>query len=483
MLKISSAGKLSLLLLLFAINVWADSDDANKQFFKKIAEQSSWHIKQQKSSFEYFAEQANLLIKSDDEDSYLTATFPVNINQNQGRWISLRLKILELDEQATFIAYFVAKRSSGREVALSNREYTQQNVGDVIHLTDYLDSDVDSLEVVLYTWGKGKVRLKPLSLVQGDSPPDIHKLPRQVSAWLTEAWDITKRNWMFRNEDNAVWMERLLFTNLDKDSTVKQTRENWKQLIRKFDNHSFYHEPKQTSSDLDEPTEGNASIKYPDVVVEDSIGYIDMPSYKFLVDNASEVYGSGLQSNIFKAIPEVECGWIVDLRNNRGGDGQGPVFGLTPLLTYGTVLNFVHPDRKVAQLKISDKGLSVQLPNEDKSTLIIPTDDYFKRRFTKPLSNTLAVLTSAKSASAAEMIQITLMGESNVKSFGEKTAGYTTANEGFEMSDGTMLVLATTWLGDRNGKIYPDGITPDVPTALNLAKTKAKQWLLQECQK
>ena len=39
------------------------------------------------------------------------------------------------------------------------------------------------------------------------------------------------------------------------------------------------------------------------------------------------------------------------------------------------------------------------------------------------------------------------------------------SNEGFTLSDGVNLVVTTSMMADRNGRIYPDGVHPDTPIA------------------
>lgn len=60
------------------------------------------------------------------------------------------------------------------------------------------------------------------------------------------------------------------------------------------------------------------------------------------------------------------------------------------------------------------------------------------------------------------MTTIFLMGRDNSKSFGNKTAGYTTANGMYKLSNGATLLLAVSYSMDKNKKKYTDGINPDV---------------------
>lgn len=74
----------------------------------------------------------------------------------------------------------------------------------------------------------------------------------------------------------------------------------------------------------------------------------------------------------------------------------------------------------------------------------------------------MAVLVGPHTASSGEMTAISFIDNANVKLFGQPTAGFTTANQGFRLSNGAFLYLATSYTADKLFKIYKGRITPDV---------------------
>lgn len=83
------------------------------------------------------------------------------------------------------------------------------------------------------------------------------------------------------------------------------------------------------------------------------------------------------------------------------------------------------------------------------------------------------------------MTAISFIGLPNVKTFGQPSAGYTTANQTYFLSNGSQLLLAVQFVADRTGKPYVDKIMPDV-TVNDFTNTKsdgvilaAKKWLLE----
>lgn len=74
----------------------------------------------------------------------------------------------------------------------------------------------------------------------------------------------------------------------------------------------------------------------------------------------------------------------------------------------------------------------------------------------------VAVLIGPRTSSSGEMTTISFIGKAHTKLFGEPTGGYTTANRGFKLADGSYLYLASSYTADRNKKEYRGKIQPDV---------------------
>lgn len=79
----------------------------------------------------------------------------------------------------------------------------------------------------------------------------------------------------------------------------------------------------------------------------------------------------------------------------------------------------------------------------------------------------VAVLFENRTASSGEVIVISFIGRRNTRSFASSSAGYTTSNEGFKLSDQAIIFLATAVMADRTGRVYGDVIIPDVITEGN----------------
>ena len=74
----------------------------------------------------------------------------------------------------------------------------------------------------------------------------------------------------------------------------------------------------------------------------------------------------------------------------------------------------------------------------------------------------VAVLFDRGTGSSGEAVAISFAGRARERSFGEHTAGFSTANQMYPLSDGAQLFLCVGIEADRTGHRYLDGIDPDV---------------------
>jgi len=180
----------------------------------------------------------------------------------------------------------------------------------------------------------------------------------------------------------------------------------------------------------------------------ENIGYLKIP-YCFTFDYQKDLT---FADTIVKQIEQLDSyeidKWIIDLRDNKGGNVWPMLSGLTPIIGDG-LINYSIGNSTENPNFIKQGSIT----NSRTSTLIYKT----KRKFKK-----LAVLVNNYTASSGEMLAISLLGFKETKCFGGKTSGLTTSNRTFNFNDGTILFLSTGFMADKNKKVYRDGITPDI---------------------
>jgi len=171
------------------------------------------------------------------------------------------------------------------------------------------------------------------------------------------------------------------------------------------------------------------------------------------------------------------CGWIVDLRGNTGGNMWPMLLGAAPLLrtTSGAIEDVGSFATAEGPSRWQLTPSSVRLGKRVRVDLGAP--GYQLKHPGAPV----AVLIGPRSASSGEASVLAFRGRPQTRSFGQPTAGLSTANEMRPLVDGSALLLTTSVMQDRKGggdglKIEPDQRTDgDAVTA-----AAAQAWLLAQ---
>ncbi len=183
-----------------------------------------------------------------------------------------------------------------------------------------------------------------------------------------------------------------------------------------------------------------------------------------------QAYSARLREMLTALDGQGVCGWIVDLRDNGGGNMWPMLQGLDPLLGPAPFGWFVRPK---GDTKVWQRSDGTILPAPAVAPDAPPA--FGLRHAGAPL----ALLLGPRTASSGEMTAIALIGRKDVRSFGKPTAGYTTANRPLRLSDGATLVITGAFVRDRGGRDYRDEIRPDVEA--EDAEAAASAWLGSMC--
>ncbi|WP_018627635.1 S41 family peptidase [Niabella aurantiaca] len=241
------------------------------------------------------------------------------------------------------------------------------------------------------------------------------------------------------------------------------------QLKKAGDHHSF-HMSVTASKNYNQPIKKleDATSR----LLPGDIGYISVPGFGSTNDSAMTVFAQNIQDLVRELDTKNEIrGWIIDLRKNTGGNMYPMIVGLGPFLKKGALGYFVRGKKKSAW-SIMRKGNKAW-----SGGTVVPAAYTIKDGRSK-----IAVLVGPRTASSGEFTTISFIGRPNTKLFGQPTAGYTTANSSFRLSDGSTLLLATTYAADRKKHHHIGRIMPDVPVEQSKDKDAdmeaAANWIL-----
>jgi len=171
------------------------------------------------------------------------------------------------------------------------------------------------------------------------------------------------------------------------------------------------------------------------------------------------------------------CGWIVDLRGNTGGNMWPMLLGAAPLLrtTPGAIEDVGSFATAEGPSRWQLTPSSVRLGKRVRVDLGAP--GYQLKHPGAPV----AVLIGPRSASSGEASVLAFRGRPQTRSFGQPTAGLSTANEMRPLVDGSALLLTTSVMQDRKGGGDGLKIEPDQRTDGDAATAAAAQaWLLAQ---
>ncbi|RPE31876.1 S41 family peptidase [Kitasatospora cineracea] len=240
------------------------------------------------------------------------------------------------------------------------------------------------------------------------------------------------------------------------------------------DRHSFFWTPEQAAART-----GDAQADPPrSRRLAGGAGYLALPAVGGPDRTAQDYVRRGREAVARTDGDGTGCGWIVDLRQNSGGNMWPMMAVVAPILGDGPVGAFVDADGVRTPWAVSQ---AAPLLGDRK----LPWGPG-----TPVAAGPVAVLTDGRTASAAEAVLVAFRGRPDTRTFGTPTYGVPTANETYRLSDGALLGLTGARDADRTGRLYDSPIPPDrtVPTSPVDIDTPddrtlhaAEEWITARC--
>jgi carboxyl-terminal processing protease len=307
----------------------------------------------------------------------------------------------------------------------------------------------------------------------GNNPQHEFNLSKEAYNYLEEALAYMEDGSVNRKKLNWNALRLEVYKKASNSLTPKDTYEAIELAISLLkDNHSFFMRPDQVSFLETKSNDDQAIdvIQSKSMLINNQIGYLLIPPCHSLSENSMKEYALSIQQEIQTLDKNKLNKWIVDLRGNSGGNMWPMVLGLRPLITAETFGFFSEGSGEYYAWNF--EGLSVKSENFEICSLNVSSYQL------NQLALRIAVLIDNQTASSGEATTIAFLGGDQTKVFGQKTAGYTSANEAILLSNGAAIFLATTYSADRLRRIYRDGITPDQTTEVgDFTLNEAIQWL------
>jgi C-terminal processing protease CtpA/Prc len=274
----------------------------------------------------------------------------------------------------------------------------------------------------------------------------------EASAYLEEALHVIQENSLYRDSIDWVTLRDSVFKMAEHAQTPADTYGAIRYALSQLgDHHSHFLTPdsavevEQATADDSPPPRGKLML--------DKLGFVAIEGFGSAIPEEQSNYAAAIQQLIRDLDAQEPCGWIVDLRENTGGNMWPMLAGLGPIVGEGEVGAFIFPDgrQEIWSYQNGQALLEEQVIAEGNGAA------YELRAVSPPV----AVLTGVNTASSGEAIVVAFRGRPDTRSFGLYTTGVPTANGVFPLSDGAWIILTGAVYADRTGQTYDDRIYPD----------------------
>lgn len=294
-----------------------------------------------------------------------------------------------------------------------------------------------------------------------------YELSEDAEYYMNFAFDLMEQHSIRKKEiDWEAFREKYLIM-ADGTKTYQGTYSVLNKALKELDKHSFFMSP---GSYTGSQSKGDSEIDWPEAYIDQEIGFLKLPAFSGTSRQATK-YATMLQDSIRSFDQKNIKGWIVDLRENRGGNMYPMIAGVGPLFDTDILGYFIMPEEYETSWGYKNGSSTIYSSN-----VCTVTNYYILQNSTLKI----AVLQSGSTASSGEATLISFIGNENTRTFGKESAGYSTANASYEMPDSARLVLTVSYMADRNKTIYGEKVKPEQDWSVDDAHVPAINWILKE---
>lgn len=274
--------------------------------------------------------------------------------------------------------------------------------------------------------------------------------------YLDEVFTIVEVNSIKRDSVDFDDIKSKAYAKINSMDSIENCYPIVKSILKDLgDNHSLFLSKEQVAKwqSTSKTADVNEIITFNSKLLNQDIGYIHMKGFGSGDSISIQQYADSLQNQIKSIDNKNLKGWIIDLRENTGGNCWPMLAGLGPLLGNGICGYFIDNEQKKSSwfYNYGESGI-------DSTTITKISGQHYELLNN---SNPIAILTGRRTASSGEVVVAAFHNKNNTRSFGESTRGLSTGNANFTLSDGSMIVLTSSIYADRQGNIFGKEIEPD----------------------
>jgi carboxyl-terminal processing protease len=201
-------------------------------------------------------------------------------------------------------------------------------------------------------------------------------------------------------------------------------------------------------------TEEDAALAFPFSfrLLNDGIALVRVDGFEKGDSLSCGLYADSLQRVVLHLASLDPKGWLIDLRQNTGGNLYPMLAGLGPLLGCGDLGWDVAPNgTREAWWYCRDESH----PEGASHITLVRTPHVL------PDTLPAVVLISYRTGSAGEALAMSFIGRPRTRIYGERSAGFATNTRMCFLADSALLNITSGVMTDRTGGTHVEGIEPD----------------------
>lgn len=390
---------------------------------------------------------------SEQKPAYVFQQQPIGVNDFVKLRVSAKLKGEDISEGKGQIYGYTKKGNKWLDyVNLNEGIVTENSDWKKVHIDIWLSPDADILRIGATFSGTGNLYIDDFEIERIESE-DCELDPTYLK-FMEECMDTITTFSLYKDEiDRSKLMDHWKRLSSCADS-IEEVQNAFGRILKMIDNHSFFMPVKKVKEwESPKPSKAKGNVtRCKGYRIDEEYAYLWMPHFSSGDSESGIAFADHLQHLIDSLDHENLKGWVLDLRDNQGGNCWPMLAGIGPVLGEG-VCGYFKSEENYLGWTYQD-GASLSAGN-----IATQSKENYKPFLKNP---PVAVLTGPMTASSGEVVTTAFKNRPASKSFGQHTGNYSTGNRNYILSDGSMLFLASSVYTDRDKNEYLHGIPPDV---------------------
>lgn len=365
--------------------------------------------------------------------------------------ITAKVKAKKIKDGKGIIYASVKKDQQFLDYAESSNGVTGDSDWQEISMDLWISPAANTFRLGVSLEGTGSLMIDQFRIKQIEKSCDIDP---SFIPFMKECVSVISSNSIYPDKADSLYLMEAWKKVAACADSIQEVQSTMKHILRIVDNHSFYM-PLADVLSWESPSTGEQeNPKFPLSKGKHTgkYAYLWMPHFAS-GDSATKVIFADQMQHLIDSLDNDNIeGWIIDLRDNDGGNCWPMLAGISPILGNGIAGYFASASDSTPWSTNNGTSYTGEFPN-------VKVSNHYTLKNPDPK---VAVLVSKRTASSGEIVALSFKNHPRAVLIGQKTGGYTTGNTNYRLSDGSFIFLASSIYMDREKNLYYDGIEPDI---------------------